>query len=148
METNKETLSRLKFIGKIQIGEKVNLKYMYVQEDGLITQLSRTLMQDNRNKTLTFMQDTVNKAFELLKCYEKSKKISEQIMCKNLVEDLKNSKKGLLNLKETYNLDIKFCCDIDTLLQMIDAKLSETNKLLPPPPPIEELEDSKEDIDM
>jgi len=149
METNKETLSRLKFIGKIQIGEKVNLKYMYVQEDGLITQLSRTLMQDNRNKTLTFMQDTINKAFELLKCYERSKKISEQIMCKNLVEDLKNSKKGLLNLKETYNLDIKFCCDIDTLLQMIDAKLSETNKLLPPPPPIDELENEDcKDIDM
>ena len=129
---------RLKFIGKIQIGEKVNLKYMYVQEDGLITQISRTIFQDNRNKTLTFMQDTINKAFELLKCYEKSKKISEQIMCTNLVEDLKNSKKGFINLKETYTLDVKFCCDIDTLLKMIDAKLSETNKF--PPPPIDELD--------
>ena len=73
-------------------------------------------------------------------------------MCKNLVEDLKNSKKGLMNLKETYNLDIKFCCDIDTLLQMIDAKLSETNKLLPPPPPIDYESDSNNcdngDVDM
>ena len=145
METNKETLSRLKFLGKIQIGEKINLKYMYVQEDGLFTQLSRTIFQDNRNKTLTFMQDTINKAFELLKCYEKSKKISEQIMCSNLVKDLNGSKAGLTNLKETYNLDIKFCCDIDTLLQMIDAKLSETNKLLPPPPieDVEEYEDER-----
>lgn len=140
METNKEILSRIKFLGKIQIGEKINLKYMYVQEDGLLTQLSRTIFQDNRNKTLIFIQDTINKAFELLKCYEKSKKISDQIMCSNLVKDLNGSKAGLANLKETYNLDIKFCCDIDTLLQMIDAKLSETNKLLPPPP----IEDTEE----
>ena len=51
MDANRETISRLKFIGKIQIGEKVNLKYMNIQTDGLITQLTRILNQENRNKT-------------------------------------------------------------------------------------------------
>lgn len=135
MDNNKETISRLKFIGKIQIGEKVNLKYMYIQNDGLITQLYRIIFQENRSKTLTFLQDTVNKAFEILKCYQKSKKKADQIMCSNLVEDLKNSRSGFLNLKETYVNDIKFCCDIDTILQLIDAKLSETSVYVLPPPP-------------
>jgi hypothetical protein len=135
MDNNKETISRLKFIGKIQIGEKVNLKYMYIQNDGIITQLSRIIFQDNRSKTLTFLQDTINKSFEIIKCYQKSKKQSEKIMCVNLVEDLKNSKSGLINLKETYTDDIKFCCDIDTLLQMIEAKLSESSNYIPLPPP-------------
>jgi len=31
MDCNKETISRLKFIGKIQIGDKINLKNMYMQ---------------------------------------------------------------------------------------------------------------------
>jgi hypothetical protein len=44
-------------------------------------------------------------------------------MCCNLIVDLKNSKNGLNNLKETYTLDVKFVCDLDTLLQTIDAKL-------------------------
>jgi hypothetical protein len=44
-------------------------------------------------------------------------------MCANLISDLRNSKNGLNNLKETYNLDVKFVCDLDTLLQTIDAKL-------------------------
>ena len=136
MDNNKETISRLKFIGKIQIGEKVNLKYMYIQNDGLITQLYRILFQESRVKTLTFLQDTINKSFEILKCYHNTKKKSDKIMCINLIQDLRNSKAGLLNLKETYIQDIKFCCDIDTLLQLIDAKLAESPlSLLPPPPP-------------
>lgn len=123
MESNKETISRLKFIGRIQIGDKVNLKSMYIQPDGLITQLLRSINQDNRSKTLIFLQDTISKTFEILKCYETSTKLSERIMCSNLILDLKNSKNGLHNLKETYILDVKFVCDIDTLLQSIDAKL-------------------------
>ena len=63
------------------------------------------------------------KTFEILKFYEKSTKTSDQIMCANLITDLKNSKNGLSNLKETYTLDVKFVCDLDTLLQTIDAKL-------------------------
>lgn len=128
MDINKETISRLKFIGKIQIGDKVNLRYMYIQPDGLLTQIYRSLLQDNRTKTLLFLQDTVNKTFEILKCYEKTKKNSDKIMCLNLINDLKNSKNGLNNLKETYSIDIKFVCDIDTLLQSIDAKLTELDK--------------------
>jgi hypothetical protein len=135
MENNKEIFSRLKFIGKIQIGEKINLKYLLLQEDGLITQLTRTLFQDNRNKTLIFLNDTINKSFELIKCYEKSKKVSEKILCTNLITDLRNSKNGLHNLKETYASDLKFICDIDCLLQLIDAKLLELNVLFPPPLP-------------
>jgi hypothetical protein len=135
MELNKETISRLKFIGKIQIGDKVNLKSMYIQPDGLITQLLRSLNQDNRSKTLIFLQDTFTKTFEILKLYEHSTKSAEQIMCANIISDLKLSKSGLCNLKETYADDIKFVCDLDTLLQTIDAKLDggfETE--LPPPP--------------
>ena len=108
IEVNKETISRLKFIGKIQIGDKVNLKNMYIQPDGLITQISRSILQDSRSKTLVFLQDTISKTFEILKCYERTKKNSDKIMCANLINDLKNSKNGLSNLKENYSMDIKF----------------------------------------
>ena len=162
MITNKETISRLKFIGKIQINDKIDLKNMSISPDGIFTQLSRTVFQDNRNKTLVFLQDTINKAFEILKCYERSKKNSDKIMCMNVISDLKNCKAGLINLKETYNMDIKFCCDIDVLLEMIEAKLCETDMetflsltppMKPPPPPFQKNEDYNEedyneDVDM
>ena len=142
MLTNKETISRLKFIGKIEINDKIDLKNMTIMHDGLLTQLSRTVYQDNRNKSLVFIQDTISKAFEILKCYESSKKNHEKLMCLNVINDLKNSRAGLRNLKETYIVDIKFSCDIDVLLEMIEAKLSEIDmeiftSLTPPnlPPP-------------
>jgi hypothetical protein len=138
MESHKEVISKLKFIGKLQKGEKINAKLLYVQQEGIVTQLARTLLQDNRTKTLSFVQDTINKSFELITYYDRSNRVSERIMCNNLIDDLKKSKSGIVNLKDTYVDDIKFCCDLETLLQMIDAKLIEYNKydnFTPPPPP-------------
>lgn len=138
MESHKEVISKLKFIGKLQKGEKINVKLLYVQQEGLVTQFARTLLQDNRTKTLSFVQDTINKSFELITYYDRSNRVSERIMCNNLIDDLKKSKSGIVNLKDTYVEDIKFCCDLETLLQMIDAKLIEYNKydnFIPPPPP-------------
>ena len=143
MLNNKETISRLKFIGKIEINDKIDLKNMSIAHDGLYTQISRTVFQDNRAKTLVFIQDTISKAFEILRCYEKSNKNHEKLMCLNVITDLKHSRTGLRNLKETYIADIIFCCDMDVLLEMIDAKLSEIDSevflsLTPPtlgPPP-------------
>lgn len=133
MESNSEILSRLKFIAKINKGEKVNTKYLYVQPVGFITGIIRTLYnQDNRGNMMNFIQSTVNRAFEILHTYDHSKKSSDKIMCKNLIQDLKQSKQGLVNLKDTYVLDVKFCCDMDTLLQHIDAQISNIeNKFSP-----------------
>ena len=44
MDTNKEIVSRLKFIGRIQKGEKINTRHMYVQQDDLTTTISRTFI--------------------------------------------------------------------------------------------------------
>lgn len=128
MESNREIISKLKFISRLQKTEKINSKLLYVQQDGIITQFLRTIFQDNRFKTLTFVQDTINKSFELITYYDKSPRTSERIMCSNIIDDLRKSKTGLSNLKETYFDDSKFCCDIDTLLQLIDAKLIEYHK--------------------
>ncbi len=126
MESNKEVISRLKFIGKLQKGEKINVRLLYVQPEGVITQFSRTfLYQDNRSKTLSFIQDVITRSFELLAYYDKSIQVSERIISNNIIIDLKKSKIGLVNLKETYCDDNKFCCDIDTLVQLIDSKLVE-----------------------
>lgn len=145
MESNKEVISKLKFIGKLQKGEKINIRMLYVQQDGVITQFIRTFLQDNRSKTLSFIQDTINKSFDLITYYDKSSRLSERIMSNNLIDDLKRSKNGLVNLKDTYCDDVKFCCDLETLLQLIDAKLIEYDKYdsnninssLPPPPDFE-----------
>ena len=126
MESDTEVISRLKFIGKIQKGEKINVKYMFVQPEGIVTRISRTLInQDNRQNTLNFVRSTVSRTFEIITTYSSSNKDSQRHICTNIIQDLKLAMNGLTNLKDTYLSDIKFCCDIDTMLQEIDAKLIE-----------------------
>ena len=124
MVSNKETISRLKFIGKIQKGEKINVRNMQVQPESFITSLTRTFFNvDTRQNALLFIHDTVNRAFEILTVYEKSEDESEKVMYSHLIRDLNQAKQGLINLKETYNYDRKVCCDLQVLLEIIDAKM-------------------------
>ena len=114
MDSNQEIISKLKFIGKIKKGEKINTRHMYVQPDGLSTSIIRTFIyQDNRGNVLNFCQETISRAFELLVTYERSEKNTEQVLFGHLLTDLQHATNGLANLKFTYIADTKFCCDID-----------------------------------
>lgn len=124
MDNNQEIVSKLKFIGKLKKGEKINTRYMYVQPDGFGTMLSRTFFyQDNRGNTLNFCQETINRSFELLITYERSESASDRVLTSHILNDLKQATTGLVNMKTTYVTDTKFCCDMDTLLEYINAKL-------------------------
>lgn len=125
MDGNKEIISRLKFIGKLKIHDKMNTKHMYVQPDGITTTISRTFFYpDNRQNAMTFVQETISRAFELLVTYDRSDKDSDKVLVIHLIKDLQQAKVGLIHLKNTYITDVKFCCDMDTLLEHIDAKLT------------------------
>ena len=130
--TENEVISRLKFIGKIQQGDKINVKYMYIQPDTFFTKLSRTILnQDSRSNTLNFLRTTITTSFNLINKYndlEKNDEYDKIILnqkCDNITEDLKKSMSGLICIKDTYLQDVKFICDIDTLLQDINLKISE-----------------------
>jgi hypothetical protein len=130
MDLDNDVISKLKFIGKIQKGDKINVKNMNVQSDGLMTRITRGFIYfDNRQNTLTFIHNTVKKSFEILNHHLNSKHTFDKIIFENMVKDLKDSVKGMENLKETYMNDIMFCCKLDTLIEEIKARLTEMNKL-------------------
>ena len=126
MESDKEIISRLKFIGKVQKGEKINVKYMFIQPEGIATKISRTLInQCNRQNTLNFIRNTIKRSLEIIKTYKESKIDSQIHICDHIIQDIEQSKKGITNFKNTYLDDLKMGCDLDTLLQEIDAFLYE-----------------------
>jgi len=128
MESDNEVISRLKFISKIQKGEKINVKYMFVQPEGIITRLSRTLYYHcNRTNTLNFITNTIRATLQIISRCRKSD--TDHLLCKNIITDLQESKKGIVNLKNTYIDDLKIGCDLDTVLQEIDSFLSSLEKV-------------------
>lgn len=125
---NKEIISRLKFLGRVKKGDKINTRHLFVQPKGLVTTFSRTLYnQDNRQNCLHFVQHTVDRILEIVTTFRDSETASAKFLYDLTIEDLQRAKVGIDNLKNTYLTDIKFCCDIDVILQTIDAILKEYN---------------------
>lgn len=122
MDKDKEIISKLKFIGRIKKGEKIDTHHMTVQRCGIITSIIRTAWyQDNRNNTLNFIQTIIESSFDVLQKFTNQ---SDERMINYMITDLKGSKNGIDALKETYVSDLKFCCDLDTIVQLIDTRLS------------------------
>ena len=114
-----ETISRLKFIGCIQPGEKINVPGLYVQKQGIITILSRTIYPDNRYNAVIFIRETVESSINLLKKYK-----SKDINTNNILKDFRNSVKGIGNLKKTYFDDVKICCDLEALIEIVNDTIT------------------------
>lgn len=126
MDIDKETISRLKFLGCVKKGEKINVKHMFVQPDNMTTKISRMIYnQDNRNNTLAFISNVLERAFQIIFLYIKSEEMSKIIKVKHIMADIKNSMVGIANLKHTYCDDTMFCCTLDTMLEDIEVKLVE-----------------------
>jgi hypothetical protein len=143
-----EIISRLKFIGRLQKGEKINVRYMYVQSDSLLTRLSRTFFAtDNRSNTFNFIDTTINRSFEIISLNRDSTKISEQCLVANIIKDLRTATKGINNLIDTYKDDVMFCCKLDTLIQDTFSRLTEIEHLINPTIITNENEDAEDPID-
>ena len=123
---NDELVPRLKFIAKLNKGDKINVKNMYIQQNNLIDKLSRTLFHvDDRSNTLLFVTDTIRLALEMLSTFLLSREPYFVSQARNLATDLRAAKKGLLNLKETYADDVMFTCKIDALIEECEARLDD-----------------------
>lgn len=128
MENTSDTISRLKFIGKVKKGEKVNIRSLCLQTDSVYTSISRTVLYpDCRSNTLSFIRGVVNNSFNIInECIEglEHSNKNRRLMI-NLMRDLETAKQGLSNLKVTYSEDTMFCCNLDTIIEFIDSNISE-----------------------
>lgn len=128
MPETSEVISRLKFLTKVKKGEKINVNGLYVQPESYVTSISRTLFHiDNRNNTLSFIQNTIDRSFELVNLYTNNHNAStsELSISKNLIKDIIKAKDGINNLKSTYHQDTMFICNLDAILENIDAIILE-----------------------
>ena len=126
-DNQRETISKLKFLGKIKKEKKINVKEMSLQTESYLTAASRTIwFVDNRNNTMSFIQTTIQAGFDLLNLLNKStNSLSDDEVSKTIVRDINNAKNGISNLKTTYSDDTYFCCSVDTFVETITARLLE-----------------------
>lgn len=129
MENNEEILSRLKFIGKIEKDEKINVRHVNRQPNNIMTKLQRSLLYpDNRGNALKFIKDVITRSFEII---DNCNIHSNTVVSKGIISDLLKAQQGILNLKYTYGDDTKFCCDMDVVIETINIKLLSLKETCP-----------------
>ena len=67
-EKNKDTISRLKFIGTFSPGEKIDVKNMRIEGSTLFTPLKRLFMGESRDTTYLFINNTIERTYEIITC--------------------------------------------------------------------------------
>ncbi len=131
MDRQREIITKLKFIGTFQAGEKIDVNNLRVENKTLFTPLKRLFFGEGRDKTFNFLSLTIERSIEIIQNYVLSDRISERIYCSNLINDLFKAVIGLKNIQETYREDKMFVCNIDILIENVDAKLTEIKERFP-----------------
>jgi hypothetical protein len=127
-----DVISKLKFIGLIQKGEKINVRGVCVQQDTFFTRVMRTFITlDNRTNAYNFIEGIINRSFEIILLNinkETVRNVDKRLVC-HLISDIKKSTIGIKNLKDTYTDDIMFCCKLDALIECIESKLTDITEI-------------------
>jgi hypothetical protein len=55
---------------------------------------------------------------------ESDKQFDKKI-CQNIINDLRECKFGMINIKDTYMDDLMFCCKMDALIEETDARIND-----------------------
>lgn len=124
-DKHKDIIKKLKFISRIEPGERINVSSVSTTSHNFFSSIYRSIFRESRMKTFQFLNDVVDRSFELIVLYQESIKVSDRITCSQILEDLSNCTIGLKNLQTTYADDRNFYCDIDTLIGSIFARLAE-----------------------
>ena len=130
-ETPQEVLTRIKFIGTIQAGEKLDTRNMRIEDNTIITPIRRMFFGEGRDTTYSFLHNTIERAFAILHSMASNEKISDMMMAANIMKDLDKAVLGLRNMQTTYKDDKMFVCNLETLMEAIDARMVEVKQKYP-----------------
>lgn len=130
---NNNIIAKLKLIGKLEPGQKINTKGCYLQTKSLYTSIVRFLSQETSIETLSFLRSIIDDSFELIQIRLNSKDDFNILSCKNIIQDIIKSTKGLINIKTTYfdEGDLIVSGDIEILIEDINMKLEILKKTNP-----------------
>lgn len=135
-----EVIGHLKFMSKIKQGEKIDTRNLFVRDnDSMIQRFFRTVKNagayvlssevvESKNATLSFIQNTVNDAINLISIYRRDQNEFRQSIADIIVQNLEMSKIGIRNLIATYQYDRKFISDAEAVIQTVEARISSLKK--------------------
>jgi hypothetical protein len=117
-----EVCSRLNLLALIKPGDKLDPVNMRIQTDWWFTKLTRTYYHTDRNRTRTLdvLTKLFNDAMDLIVKYYHSP--DTYPLGDLIVENIVKARKGVDNMKQTYEDDSTFLSKLTTILSLIDVR--------------------------
>ena len=115
-------------MSKIREGEKINTKNLEIIKPSIQSRLYRTfILRETRVQTIEFVKDVFNNAINTISYYSTNDKnnFNKEIV-QTLNHNIEYAVKGLRNLIVTYEEDMKFITDMESI---IETSMIELNKL-------------------
>lgn len=128
-------IGRLKFISKIQDGEKINIKDLFVRDnDSVFQRLLRSIKNystyisgsdivESKEATLEFIQEAVNDAITLISLYREGNITFNTQIADIIVKNLEEAKGGIHNSIRTYRYDRRFISHAEAVMQTLEARI-------------------------
>ena len=119
MDSNQQTelAVRLKLITALCVGDKISSRYLAIQRDTIYTKLCRAFYGESRANTVVFVRNTINQVVALIKTPTQPA-LDAQVKA-SFVIDLKQSIVGLTALSETYTGDVRVCCELAQIIEIV-----------------------------
>lgn len=129
-----DILIKLRFLAKIQRGNKINVNSMdFVDANSLLGSISRAFHHENRNVTYMFINSVIDQAVTSLNQYGPKGYLPNSIFQKMLVNGLYQARRGIAELSSTYRADPETVAKIEVCLEKIDLQLQKFRHLLEHP---------------
>lgn len=127
-----DVLSKLRFISKIKVGDKLDINSMTLMEDSWSTTLYRTYRsiiakKESKADALEFFRTVIGEAFDLATRYLSSHDRFFSDIGIQLVELLQLAKVGINNHIKTYTHDSFHTAKVESLITILDTKLKTLN---------------------
>jgi len=122
-----DIITKLKFLSKMQVGDKINVDELKLERNGFILGMKRRLWTiDNRQNGERFVRGVIEGGLEEMKrLTQKSGGKREEVIGRGLLIEMRGALKGVRTLKGTYSEDTYYCCGIDTYIELIEACMLE-----------------------
>jgi len=122
--TLQEILIRLKYIGGIKRGVKLNIQNLSYSDSSWFETIRRSLSGEGRAHTQEFLKNVVSSSLDIINDYKDSEFIE------TILEHLSNTVVGLENLRETYRMDPEFECRVSTIIENVNFQLDKNKHFL------------------
>lgn len=130
-DSAQDVLTYLKFIGMLQPGDKIDTHNRRIESNNLFTPIKRLFLGEGRTATYSFFSNTIERAFAILYSLAATEKVSDNMVCAHILIDMHKAVVGIMNMQNTYKDDKMFVCNLETLIQTINAKTIEVQQRYP-----------------